>query len=106
MAVQLGPMYSMEIVPFNMKGATGTACQLFVTLGIFVGCVLGLSGLLGTATLWPFLLLLNAIPAAICMVLMFFLPDSPRYLLIIKGDFNGAEKGAYHFLGCCNQRHI
>jgi len=47
MATQLGPMYLLEIVPFNLKGAFGTACQLFCTIGIFMGGVLGLRELLG-----------------------------------------------------------
>lgn len=47
MATQLGPMYLLEIVPFNLKGAFGTACQLFCTIGIFVGSVFGLREILG-----------------------------------------------------------
>jgi hypothetical protein len=95
MAVQLGPMYTMEIIPFNMKGAIGTGCQLFVTMGLFVSSVLGLGELLGTAALWPYLLLLNAVPAAVSMILLIFLPESPRYLLIVKGDYAAAEKGTF-----------
>jgi len=48
MATQLGPMYLLEIVPFNLKGAFGTACQLFCTIGIFMGGVFGLREILGT----------------------------------------------------------
>lgn len=47
MATQLGPMYLLEIVPYNLKGAFGTACQLFCTIGIFVGSVYGLREILG-----------------------------------------------------------
>jgi len=47
MATQLGPMYLLEIVPFNLKGAFGTACQLFCTIGIFMGGVFGLREILG-----------------------------------------------------------
>jgi len=47
MAMQLGPMYLLEIAPFNLKGAFGTACQLFCTIGIFTGSVFGLREILG-----------------------------------------------------------
>jgi len=47
LATQLGPMYLLEIVPYNLKGAFGTACQLFCTIGIFVGGVFGLREILG-----------------------------------------------------------
>ena len=47
MATQLGPMYLLEIVPFNLKGAFGTACQLFCTIGIFMGGIFGLREILG-----------------------------------------------------------
>jgi len=45
--MQLGPMYLLEIVPYNLKGAFGTACQLFCTIGIFMGAVFGLREILG-----------------------------------------------------------
>jgi len=46
-ATQLAPMYLLEIAPYNLKGAFGTASQLFITIGIFIGSVLGLSNILG-----------------------------------------------------------
>ena len=46
-ATQLAPMYLMEIVPFNLRGAFGTANQLFITIGIFMGSVFGLREILG-----------------------------------------------------------
>ena len=52
MATQLGPMYLLEIVPFNLKGAFGTACQLFCTIGIFMGGVFGLREILGKIFCW------------------------------------------------------
>lgn len=41
-------MFVAEVAPFNMRGAFGVCHQLFITFGIFVGSVLGISGLLGT----------------------------------------------------------
>lgn len=96
-ATQLAPMYLAEITPFNLRGAFGTANQLFVTIGIFMGSILGLTHLLGTRELWPYLLLLNAGPALLSLVALPFLPDSPRYLLLVKNRRVEAEK-ALRFL--------
>jgi hypothetical protein len=46
-ATQLAPMYLAEITPYNLRGAFGTANQLFVTLGIFLGALFGLTHILG-----------------------------------------------------------
>ena len=46
-ATQLAPMYLMEISPFNLRGAFGTACQLFTTIGIFMSSIFGLREILG-----------------------------------------------------------
>lgn len=47
MAANLAPMFITEITPFNLRGAFGCACQLFVTLGIFASAIAGLRELLG-----------------------------------------------------------
>ena len=47
MATQLAPMYLMEIAPFNLRGAFGTASQLLITVGLFVSSLLGLKEILG-----------------------------------------------------------
>jgi hypothetical protein len=47
----------------------------------------------GTQDLWPYLLLLNAIPALLSLVVLPFLPDSPRYLMLVKNRRLKAEKG-------------
>jgi len=47
----------------------------------------------GTATLWPVLLLLNAFPALLCCIVLPFMPDSPRYLMLVCKDVESAEKG-------------
>ena len=50
------------------------------------------SSLPGTKTAWPYLLLLNAVPALISLAILPFLPESPRYLFLIKRDEEAARK--------------
>lgn len=47
MATHLAPLYLAEITPFNLRGALGTANQLFITIGIFVSNLMGLREILG-----------------------------------------------------------
>jgi len=47
----------------------------------------------GTETLWPVLLLLNALPALLCCIVLPFMPESPRYLMLVRKDAATAEKG-------------
>lgn len=86
----LAPMYLTEIAPYNLRGAFGTVHQLAVTIGIFLGSVFGLSSILGTADNWPYLMLFEALPAATSLCVLPWLPESPRYLLLIKRDREGA----------------
>jgi len=47
----------------------------------------------GTAELWPYLILLQAIPAVISLAITPFMPDTPRYLMIVKHRERAAEEG-------------
>jgi len=54
MATQLAPLYLTEISPYNLRGMFGTANQLFITLGIFAGSLLGLRQMLGNTHISPY----------------------------------------------------
>ena len=47
----------------------------------------------GTSDRWPYLILLQAVPALLSLIVLPFLPDTPRYLLLVRGDRDGAMKG-------------
>uniref|UniRef100_A0A8D0BRW3 Solute carrier family 2, facilitated glucose transporter member 5 n=1 Tax=Salvator merianae TaxID=96440 RepID=A0A8D0BRW3_SALMN len=85
------PMYLGEMSPKNLRGAMGVIPQLFITVGILVAQILGMRMILGSAEGWPILLGLTGIPAALQLLLLPFFPESPRYLLIQKGDEEGAR---------------
>ena len=48
-------MYNAEVATFRIRGALGTLNQLAVTVGLLLAQVFGLSGVLGSSTLWPIL---------------------------------------------------
>ena len=94
----LVPMYISEISPFNLRGGLGTINQLAVTVGLLVSQILGVEGLLGTDTGWPFLLGLAIFPPVFQLVLLPFCPESPRYLLITRQQEANARFANYT---CC-----
>ncbi|XP_053455700.1 solute carrier family 2, facilitated glucose transporter member 2 [Nycticebus coucang] len=78
----LVPMYIGEIAPVSLRGALGTLHQLAVVTGILVSQIVGLDFILGNYELWHILLGLSAVRAVLQSLLLFFCPESPRYLYI------------------------
>lgn len=93
------PMYLGELSPKNLRGAIGIVPQLFITIGILSAQVLGIRHILGTSTGWTIMLGLTAIPAVIELVLLPFFPESPRYMLIQRGDEKTARKALQRLRG-------
>ena len=77
----LAPLYLTEIAPIKFRGALGTMNQMGIVTSILVSEILGLSFILGTAKLWPFLLVVPAGFALFQVILMPFCPDTPVFLL-------------------------
>ncbi|XP_068629467.1 solute carrier family 2, facilitated glucose transporter member 1-like isoform X2 [Battus philenor] len=78
------PMYLTELSPLSLTGAMGVACPMGVNVGVLVGQVMGLNFLLGGVDDWPYLLSVFAILVIICLPVLFILPESPKYLFIVK----------------------
>ena len=65
--------------------------QLAVTVGLLTSQVLGVEPLLGTDEGWPYLLGIAIFPAILQLILLPVCPESPRYLLISKGQEQAAR---------------
>ena len=87
----LSPLYVAEIAPINIRGAMGTVNQLGVTSGILTSMVLGLEEALGGDDTWPILLALTAVPCILQCWILPFMPETPRYLILSKGQINEAQ---------------
>ncbi|CAH8335868.1 unnamed protein product, partial [Eruca vesicaria subsp. sativa] len=70
----LGPVYITEIAPRHLRGAASSLSQLSVGVGISVLYALG------TIVAWRDLAILGAIPCLMIVPLLFFIPESPRWL--------------------------
>ncbi|XP_024117330.2 solute carrier family 2, facilitated glucose transporter member 5 [Oryzias melastigma] len=93
------PMYFGELSPKNLRGALGIVPELFITIGILSAQVLGIRNILGNSEGWPLMLGLTGIPALIELLLLPFFPESPRYMLIQKGDEKKAKKALQRLRG-------
>jgi MFS family permease len=83
MACMITPMYLAEVSTPRIRGAMMTAHQLLVTFGIFLSSVIGLREALSTTNGWPYLQLINAAPLLIAVSVLPFIPETPRYLLMV-----------------------
>ena len=85
-SMNVQPMYFGESAPKHLRGAVAFSSAVFTAFGIFSGQVVGLAELLGTEPLWHYLLASNALPGLIQLITLPWFPESPRYLLIDRGD--------------------
>ncbi|VVB07804.1 unnamed protein product [Arabis nemorensis] len=85
----LGPIYITEIAPRNLRGAASSLVQLFVGVGISAFYALG------TVVAWRNLAILGSLPSLMVLPLLFFIPESPRWLAKV-----GREKEVEAVLLC------
>ncbi|HEY1121622.1 MAG TPA: sugar porter family MFS transporter [Haloferula sp.] len=80
----LGPMYLAEIAPASWRGRLVACFQVNIVLGVVVAYFSNY--LIGTLNLgdqeWRWKLGVQAVPAAAFLVTLFFIPRSPRWLLM------------------------
>ena len=74
------PLYLAETIPSHLRGRGVGIFQLFLTAGILLGTLVNY--LLAGTQDWRLMFGTAAIPAAVLLVGAFFLPNSPRWLLL------------------------
>jgi SP family xylose:H+ symportor-like MFS transporter len=97
LASMLSPMYIAEIAPPKVRGNLVAWNQFAIIFGMlviyFVNFGISKSGS-GDAWLnsigWRYMFLSGSIPAGLFLILLFFVPETPRYLML-KGDEKGAR---------------
>jgi SP family galactose:H+ symporter-like MFS transporter len=86
------PMYIAEISPTKHRGALVSSFQLLITVGIFVS-YLSDRGFANETNLesWRPMFIVGVIPAAILLIGMLFLPETPRFLIGKGKEKKGRE---------------
>ncbi|XP_029983309.1 solute carrier family 2, facilitated glucose transporter member 1 [Sphaeramia orbicularis] len=103
LVMSLNPLYIQEVSPTNLRGAFATLNQVSFASGILVGMVVGLETVLGTERYWAMMLSLSLIPALTQYLVLPFCPESPRYLLINRGEATKAEASLQRLRGCTDK---
>lgn len=97
----LSPAYISEVAPANIRGRMTTVQQVMIITGLTAAFLVNyylagaagssLSPFWGGIEAWRWMYLMQAIPAAVFLIALFFIPESPRYL-VAKGRDAEADK--------------
>ncbi len=93
-AILIAPVYIAEIAPPQLRGSMVSLNQLMIVLGISASFFSNYFLLNVGANNWRWMLGMDAVPAALYFVLLFFVPESPRWLFA-----NGQPDEAMQVLG-------
>ncbi len=96
----LSTMFLSEISPVSLRGGVCSVYPVSLSLAILVGNVLGTHWVLGTDDRWPYLYVLPLVPTVAQIVGLAFCPESPKFLLIEKGDRRRARHALTHMRRC------
>jgi SP family sugar:H+ symporter-like MFS transporter len=87
----LSPAYISEVAPANIRGRMTTVQQIMIITGLTAAFVVNyfLAAAAGESTnsfwlgleAWRWMYLMQALPAAVFLIALFFIPESPRYLV-------------------------
>ncbi len=80
----MAPMYIAEIAPARLRGRLVAVSQLNIVVGILVAFFTNYLLVNVGADNWRWMFGVMAIPAAIFFVLMFVVPESPRWLVKVR----------------------
>lgn len=96
----LAPAYISEIAPAKIRGRLATLQQLMIVIGLFAAFISNywLASMSGSASalLWAgfqtyqWMFWMEIIPASIFLIALFFIPESPRYL-VAAGKLDQAQ---------------
>ena len=86
----LSPLYISEVAPANIRGRLTTVQQVMIITGLTAAFVVNYFlaqsagnslGELAGVEAWRWMYLAQAVPAVVFLVALFFIPESPRYLV-------------------------
>ena len=89
----VAPMYITEIAPARNRGTLVAIFQFNIVFGILMAYLSNylLQGALGDNS-WHLMLGIVAVPAIIYCILCIFVPESPRWLIVHRKDYENARR--------------
>ncbi|XP_053557944.1 solute carrier family 2, facilitated glucose transporter member 11 [Bombina bombina] len=101
-SMNIQPMYLGESAPKKQRGTVALSSAVSTALGLVIGQVVGLREILGSEEMWPLLLASNVVPGVLQLLVLPWLPESPRYLLIDLKDKDSCVCALQRFRGHCD----
>lgn len=90
----LSPMYIAEVSPPSVRGRLVSFNQLAIILGILISSIVnfyfGVDDL--SSLTWRYMFLFAIVPSALFLLLLFFIPESPRWLILQKSNEEEAKR--------------
>jgi len=81
----VAPMYLAEIAPSEKRGVMVTSYQMAIVIGIMMSYLIDYF-LTGVPLNWRIMLGMAALPSAILLLILAFLPESPRWLILNRNE--------------------
>ncbi|MDT8915918.1 sugar porter family MFS transporter [Amycolatopsis sp. PS_44_ISF1] len=82
------PTYLSELAPARLRGAMGALNQIFIVLGILIAFLVSYG--LGPSGNWRLMFAGAVVPAAVLLIGLLFLPETPRWL-VAQGEEDAAR---------------
>lgn len=82
----VGPMYISEVSPARMRGRLAGSFQLMIVTGIFVAYLTNFQFVDFGEEAWRWMLGIMVVPALLFAILLRFVPESPRWLVLKNRD--------------------
>ena len=87
------PSFVSEVAPAEKRGKLTAFYQLNIVIGILLAFVSNfLIARYISAEAWRWMIGIEALPALVYTLLVFRIPESPRWLIVKRGDVDGARK--------------
>nr|WP_266096574.1 sugar porter family MFS transporter [Rubrobacter marinus] len=83
-AALIVPLYLSEVAPTEIRGAVSSLNQLMITVGILTAFIV--NAILASSEAWRTMLGLAFVPSFVLLVGMYFMPETPRWLVSRNRD--------------------
>ncbi|CEF60557.1 General substrate transporter family and Major facilitator superfamily domain, general substrate transporter and Major facilitator superfamily domain-containing protein [Strongyloides ratti] len=95
-------LYLQEVSPPSMRGMVCFLAEIGYSLMCVLGMILGMKSVYGGSL--EKLLAVPIVPGLCSLVFLFFIPETPKYLMLVKKDRKSAIKSLEYFQGT-NGKH-
>ncbi|CAI5448713.1 unnamed protein product [Caenorhabditis angaria] len=96
-------LYVQETSPVEIRGMSSFLCEIGYGSMCVLGMILGMKSVLGASL--SNLLLVSLLPLCFSLGFVLQLPETPKFLMIVKGDSDRAMKSLRYFQGRSNSNY-